>query len=62
MEARHCLRWAVSSQLATLPFVVAGISIVVGFGGGLYWLLAGVGVALIVGLLNAWILLVEILR
>ncbi len=31
-------------------------------GGGLYWLLAGIVLAIVVAVLNAWVLLVEILR
>jgi hypothetical protein len=45
-----------------LPLVVAGVSLVAGAGGGLYWtvpaLLAGFAGAVV----NAWVLLVEILR
>jgi hypothetical protein len=46
----------------TVPFVVAGVSLILDAGGGLYWLLAGVVAAVIGGVLNAWVLLVEILR
>lgn len=46
----------------TLPFVVAGTSLIAEAGGGLYWVLAGTVLALIGGVLNAWVLLVEILR
>jgi uncharacterized membrane protein YdjX (TVP38/TMEM64 family) len=46
----------------TLPFVVAGISLIAEAGGGLYWVLAGTVLALIGAVLNAWVLLVEILR
>lgn len=48
--------------LGTVPFVVGGISLLVGAGGGLYWVLAGTILAVIVAVLNAWVLLVEILR
>jgi hypothetical protein len=50
------------TQMATLPFVIGGTSLLVEWGGGLYWLMAGVVVALLVGVGNGWILLVEILR
>ena len=41
---------------------VAGITLLAGGGGGLYWLVPGVLGALIGGLGNTWVLLVEILR
>jgi hypothetical protein len=46
----------------TLPFAVAGVSLITEAGGGLYWVLAGTVLALIGAVLNAWVLLVEILR
>jgi len=49
-------------QLATLPPIVAGVSLAVGAGGGLYWLVGGVCFLLVNGITNAWILLVEIIR
>jgi modulator of FtsH protease len=48
--------------LATVPFVVAGVSLLAGAGGGLYWLVPGVGFALVVAVANGWVLLIEILR
>jgi modulator of FtsH protease len=50
------------SQLATLPFCVAGISLATGTLGGLYWLAPGIILSITVGVSNAWVLLVEILR
>ena len=50
------------SQIATVPFIVAGITVWAGVGGGLTWLLVGVVLALLCGMANAWVLLVEILR
>jgi modulator of FtsH protease len=47
---------------ATLPFLIGGISLIAESGGGLYWLLAGTVAAIVVGVINAWVLLVEILR
>jgi hypothetical protein len=41
---------------------VAGVTLIAGTGGGLYWLVASVLVALVFGLVNVWVLLVEILR
>jgi modulator of FtsH protease len=47
---------------ASIPVVVAGVSLMAGAGGGLYWLVPGVVVALVGGVLNTWVLLVEVLR
>jgi hypothetical protein len=52
----------VLAQLAVLPFPVAGVSLLLGAGGGLYWLVPGVVLCLVVAVLDAWVLLVEILR
>jgi hypothetical protein len=49
-------------QIATLPLVVAGIAVLVGGLGGLYWLVAGMVFSILVGLFEAWVLLVEINR
>ena len=51
-----------TSQLATLPVIVAGASLVSQRGGGLYWLVPGIVLLLGVGVINAWVLLIEILR
>jgi modulator of FtsH protease len=50
------------SVVGTLPFVVGGISLVAGGGGGLYWVLAGVVGAVVAAASNAWVLMIEILR
>jgi hypothetical protein len=42
--------------------VAAGATLLAQAGGGLYWLVPSVLAALIFGLVNAWVLLVEILR
>jgi hypothetical protein len=47
---------------ASLPVIAAGMSLLAGWGGGLYWLVPGVIIALVGGVLNTWVLLVEILR
>lgn len=52
----------VLSQAASLPFVVAGASLIPRAGGGLYWLVPGIVFALLEAVLDAWVLLVEILR
>jgi hypothetical protein len=50
------------SQGATLPFMVAGIALMGGHAWGLYWLAPGVMFCFLAGVLNAWVLLVEIMR
>jgi hypothetical protein len=50
------------SAVGTLPFVVGGISLIAGAGGGLYWILVGVVGAVLAAALNAWVLMIEILR
>jgi hypothetical protein len=52
----------VVTQAATLPMVVAGVSLLLGAGGGLYWLVPGVTFSLVVAVVNAWVLLVEVVR
>jgi hypothetical protein len=49
-------------QIATLPLVVAGIAVLTGGLGGLYWHVAGILVSILVGLFDAWVLLIEINR
>jgi hypothetical protein len=41
---------------------VAGIAVLAGGLGGLYWLVAGMLVSILVGLFDAWVLLIEINR
>jgi len=50
------------SVLGSAPVVIAGASLIAEAGGGLYWVLAAIVFALVGGVLNAWVLLVEILR
>jgi hypothetical protein len=49
-------------QIATLPLVVAGIAVLAGGLGGLYWLVAGMVFSMLVALFEAWVLLIEINR
>jgi hypothetical protein len=56
---------AVLASLAFLPFVVAGTLLVTGMADirlAFYWMVPGVIVSLVATVLNAWVLLVEILR
>ncbi len=47
---------------AAVPLLVAGLSLISGRGGGLYWLGAAIVLSLCGAVVNAWVLLVEILR
>jgi modulator of FtsH protease len=42
--------------------VLAGASLILGAGGGLYWVLAGMILGILGAVSNAWVFLVEILR
>jgi hypothetical protein len=46
----------------SVPYVVGGVSLLAGAGGGLFWVLTGVIGGIVGGVINAWVLLVEILR
>ena len=48
--------------MGTLPFLIGALSILLDVGGGLYWIAAGVILAICGAITNAWVLLVEILR
>ncbi len=50
------------TQSVGLPFVVAGISLIVQAGGGIYWLAGGALAAFAGSVYNGWILLVEVVR
>jgi len=50
------------TQVGTLPFVVGGVSLVAGRGGGCYRLVAATIAAVLAALENSWVLLVEIVR
>jgi hypothetical protein len=53
----------VVNMAASLPFVVAGVLLLTsGAGEGLHWLAAGIILALVSAVWNAWVLLIEILR
>jgi modulator of FtsH protease len=73
LRARHLhnkqeARWlrVLFALASTLPLLLAGLSLILGpdggLAGGLYWLVPGVVLGLIGGLVNSWVLLVEILR
>ena len=58
--------WWLSRLVATVPayvpYAIAGVSLLVGAGGGLRWLAVGLVGAFVGGVVTAWVLLVEILR
>jgi modulator of FtsH protease len=52
----------ITGQLVCLPTILAGASLVAHTGGGLYWLVGTTAVALVSGVGDAWVLLVEVQR
>jgi hypothetical protein len=63
---RQPLSWKitriVAALAASLPVIVAGVSLLAEWGGGLYWLAAAFALAFSAGIANAWVLLVEVVR
>lgn len=53
---------AVMSQMATIPFCVAGVELFFGAPQALYWLVPGFAFSFLAGGWSAWVLLVEIQR
>ena len=51
-----------ASHLAMLPYLICGLSLLLAWGGGLYWLVPGVAACFAVAVINAWVLMIEILR
>ena len=49
-------------QIATIPTIVAGIAVLAGGLGGLYWLVVGMTFSILAALFEAWVLLIEINR
>jgi hypothetical protein len=50
------------AQAAVLPLPISGVSLLLGAGGGLYWLVPAVTLSVVVAVLDAWVLLIEIQR
>ncbi len=48
--------------LPCLAFIGGGVTLMAGAGGGLYWILAAIVLAFVATSINAWVLLVEIMR
>jgi hypothetical protein len=59
-------RWIASRvmlrAIGTVPFIIGAVTLLAEAGGGLYWTAAGIVGATVGAVLNAWVLLVEILR
>lgn len=51
-----------TAAAVTLTLLISGTSLAAGHGGGLYWLPAAFVLAVAVAAVNAWVLLVEVLR
>jgi modulator of FtsH protease len=66
MKTGHPEWWfvnrAVLGQLAGIPFCIAGITLLLGVPGAIYWLVPGFVFSFVSGVVSAWVLLVEILR
>jgi hypothetical protein len=52
----------VQTQLASIPFFIAGIYLVFDLPPGPYWLVPGFVFSFVAGVANAWVLLVEVVR
>lgn len=50
------------THASALPFTAGAISLMLGRGGGLYWMVAGTLFSFVSALLDAWVLLIEIQR
>jgi hypothetical protein len=53
---------AVLGQIQALPFIIGGILLLAGHDAGLYWVAGGCIAIFVFSVVNAWVLLVEILR
>ncbi len=65
-DTGHPRQWATTRMLRTfaacLPFLIGGILMIRGSATGMYWFLPGVLLSIVAGVLNAWVLLVEVIR
>jgi hypothetical protein len=50
------------AQFSSLPFIAGGVLLYLGVPGALYWMVPGIVASLIATVINAWVLLIEILR
>jgi hypothetical protein len=56
------IRRLAAGVLPTAPMLLTAISLMVGFGGGLFWALGTIIAGLVTATYNAWVLLIEIRR
>jgi len=49
-------------EVQMIPYAVGGALLALGSGDGFYWLAAGAALVFVLAVVNAWVLLVEILR
>ena len=49
-------------QIATLSTIVAGVEMALGNPSGIFWLVPATIVTYVVGIINTWVLTVEVLR
>jgi hypothetical protein len=65
-RSRDRLTWTLFSLaqllVPVLAILIGGVSLLARSGGGIYWILAGTALAFVSASVNAWVLLVEILR
>lgn len=52
----------IMNQLPPLPFLLAGILLMLGHHDGIYWIVPGILLSFAAGVYDAWVLLVEIMR
>jgi hypothetical protein len=66
VRAGHPWWWfvhrAVLGQFASIPFLVSGVTLLMGSPGALYWLMPGFVFSFAAGIVSAWVLLIEIRR
>jgi hypothetical protein len=53
---------SILAQSSAIPPLIAGVSLALGRGGGLYWLVPGILVSFVAALFDTWVLLIEIQR
>ena len=49
-------------EVATVPYVIGGVLLLLGNDNGMYWIAAAICISLVKAVLDAWVLLVEINR
>jgi hypothetical protein len=62
VTARGRVFQVILTQLSAIPTIFSGASLILGFGGGLYWLVAATVFTFVAALIDAWVLIIEIQR